>query len=171
MGSTWVGLRAGESPLDKVREDLAGMEVVAEGTGAGSGDWSRVHYAAVRRDGNVSCYVTLYAKQDGGVVYKSIHESSLPYYFTAPKNVMDALTPTDDESSNEWRSKVREEGDKNYGPSRLADGMRINFPNTYWGKANTFVARKVGRRWVFEDVYTGSRYRLGGWTREQWKQA
>lgn len=168
MGSTWEPLAIGETPLDKVRATFDGMDVVAEGTGAGGGEWTRVHYAAVRSGDDVTAYVTMYAKQDGGVVYKSLHESVHPYYYTAPAKVMAALTPTDDECAQQWRAKVREEATKNYGGSRLEDGMMVTFDFTFGGN-DTFYARRHGRSWRFVDVNTGGWYRLGGWTRIGWR--
>ena len=108
MGATWTELAYKQKPLDLVRSLLSGEDVVAEGTGKGAGEWPRVHYAAVRRGDEVLAYVTLYAKHDGGVVYKRMTERSLPYAYTAPAKVMAALTPTDNECALEWRAKVAE---------------------------------------------------------------
>jgi hypothetical protein len=169
MGATWTPIRYGQTPLDHVRNDIPRDRVVADGTGPGDRDWPRVYYAAVREDDGVVAYVTAYAKQDGGVVYKNFTERSLPYFFTAPDNVMAALSPTDNECAQEWRAKVREQAAKNYGPSRLRDGMRVTF-DARWSVGNEFVARKRGRTWEFEHPVSGSVYRLRGWTKVAWAE-
>jgi hypothetical protein len=170
MGATWTPLQYGETPLDHVRNDIPRERVVADGTAPGDGEWSRVYYAAVREDDSIVAYITAYAKQDGGVVYKNFTERSLPYFYTAPANVMAALTPTDNECAQEWRAKVREQATKNYGPSRLRDGMRVRFDAT-WNGRGEFIARKVGRRWEFARPDSGVGYLLRGWTKVAWAEA
>ena len=170
MGATWAPLQYGETPLDHVRNLIPREHVVTDGTGKGDGHWTRVYYAAVREDNEVVSYITAYRKEDGGVVYKNFTERSLPYFFTAPDNVMAALTPTDNECAREWRAKVREQATKNYGPSRLRDGACVTF-DARWSVGNEFVARKVGRTWEFEHPVSGARYRLRGWTRVAWAEA
>jgi len=172
MGATWTPLRYGETPLEHVRNDIPRDRVVADGTGPGDGEWPRVYYAAVREDDSIVAYVTAYAKQDGGVVYKNFTERSLPYFFTAPANVMAALTPTDNECAKEWRAKVREEAAKNYGSRGLSDGMRIRFIVPAWGEGvgQEFIARKERRSWVFERTEGCRPYRLRNWRNVPWEK-
>ena len=107
MGATWTGLRVGQTASDYVRGLHDGLDVVAQGTAVGDSDYRWVHYAAVREDdGSVVAYVTPFTQEEGGVLYKTFTERSGPYFYTAPANVMAALTPTDNEWANEWRARV-----------------------------------------------------------------
>ena len=104
------------------------------------------------------------------MVYKTFTERSGPYYYTAPANVMAALTPTDNQWANEWRAKVWERASKNYGPKNLRDGMKVRFSVPFRGVGDTLVARKVGRTWRFGVDGSPNLYTLRGWTRIAWEE-
>lgn len=171
MGATWAPLGYKQTPLAFLRQTLAGHEIIADGMGAGDGDYSKVYYAAVRRDGEVVAYVMPFARQQGGILWRDYSETSLPYFYTAPAKVMAALTPTDHELANEWRAKVREQAGHNYGAGRLRDGMRVRFVRPVWGEGvgQEFTARKAGRSWVFERTEGCRPYRLRSWTTVPWE--
>lgn len=44
--------------------------------------------------------------------YKDMDETMMPYYYDCPKSVLDVLSPTDDDSANEWRKYCRERIEK-----------------------------------------------------------
>lgn len=70
-----------------------------------------VYYAAYKaKDGNVSAAVVLTAKDRNSYYnfgYKDMTENIGPGYYDCPSSILDLLTPTDNESANEWRNKCR----------------------------------------------------------------
>lgn len=75
-----------------------------------------VYYAAVKIqnentgfDGVVGAVVltSVDNKDYYNFAYKDMTEDMLPYYFDCPKGILNLLTPTDNESANEWRAKCR----------------------------------------------------------------
>lgn len=62
--------------------------------------------------------------------YKDMDETMLPYYYDCPKSVLDVLSPTDNDSANEWRKQCRERiASKNDGKSlsKLPVGSIIRY--------------------------------------------
>lgn len=58
------------------------------------------------------------------LIYKTISESSHPFYYDCPKSILNLLSPTEDDEANKWRAKCRE----NIGfvkPSTLPVGTTI----------------------------------------------
>ena len=66
-------------------------------------------YAAVRvkETGETFGLVVLQERADGEYAYKAMGEDEGPYYFDCPVRVLDALTPTDNETANGWREACR----------------------------------------------------------------
>ena len=68
-----------------------------------------VYYAAVRSkaDGHVFGSVFLTSARDGSFGYKAMDETVGPCERRCPDSILDLLSPTDDEWSNEWRKDCR----------------------------------------------------------------
>lgn len=78
-----------------------------------------------RKPDMVFAMVFLTGIQDGMPGYKDMDETMGPFYHDASKKVLDALTPTDDETANKWRSRCRDVLANP--PIKLKAGMRVTF--------------------------------------------
>lgn len=57
--------------------------------------------------------------------YKDMEETMGPYVYGCPDRLLDLLTPTDDESAQEWREKCREKNRRRKARPRLVKGLVI----------------------------------------------
>lgn len=115
-------------------------------------------YLAVRRTekatGNSEVYavVALTRNDNGHFMVKTMDETMLPYYYGAPKHLLDKLTPTQNESALEWRKKC-EEARKPSELSKLPLGTKLRLKKYH----------KPGEWIVTVDTYRGRRAYIDWW--------
>ena len=63
------------------------------------------HYLAVKIGEQVVAFVVLTRENRGFLDIKVMDESFLPYYYDAPKRLLNKLTPTECKNSLEWRNE------------------------------------------------------------------
>lgn len=70
-----------------------------------------VFYGAVQHDKGISALIILIRHSKGyyNFSYKWMDESFHPYYYDCPTRILDLLTPTDNEASNNWRAICRKQ--------------------------------------------------------------
>ena len=92
-----------------------------------------VFYAAIKdMDGDVFCAVYLTGTRDNRwFSYKGMSERWKPYYFGCPDKILDKLTPTDDEWSNEWREECRNRNREKKVFDNLPDGSVAKWTATF----------------------------------------
>ncbi len=66
----------------------------------------------------VFALVVLFEHTKEGIAYKDMDENMGPYYYNCPAEVLEQLTPTDNENANEWRAKCLDR--------LLKKGVRVN---------------------------------------------
>lgn len=72
--------------------------------------------------------------------YKDMSEDMLPYYFDCPLSILKLLSPTDNESAQEWRRQCQDKAERKKSPTALTNlpiGARIRF--TYGGEVMELV--------------------------------
>jgi len=62
--------------------------------------------------------VVLFEYTKEGIAYKDMDENMGPYYYNCPAEVLEQLTPTDNEYANEWRTRCLNR--------LLKKGVRVN---------------------------------------------
>ncbi len=74
-----------------------------------SGEWTRVFYAAVKThsSGEVWALVVLMGRHGGTFYYKEMDEGMGPGEAECPAEILDLLSPTDNQWANEWRERCR----------------------------------------------------------------
>ena len=61
--------------------------------------------------------------------YKEMDETCCPYYFEAPKKLIDMLTPTDSKYANEWRNEVMKKYGADKKPTvKVGDTIKFSKP-------------------------------------------
>ncbi|WP_331726104.1 hypothetical protein [Streptomyces sp. NBC_00470] len=122
--------------------------IIAHGTA------SSVFYAAVRdtRTGEVFAYIALmrWSREAYNFAYKDFTETSHPCYYQAPKAVLNALTPTDDEEANVWRERChRHHAQRDYLRRHMKPGMKVRLSRTVTfeggDRSDTFTYRQLGK--------------------------
>ena len=141
------------------------MKIVAENS------YGKEFYAAVHdsRKNKTWALIVLIVKdrKTGEICYKDMDETCHPFYYNASASVLNALSPTDNENSNEWRKQCREEKKRKYEKKKrldsLQNGMKLRFKNGYKiaGKSVHEFTLKSKRFGYFSDEY--GTYRLCGW--------
>ena len=63
------------------------------------------YIAYKQNDNSVCALVVLTEKNKDEFLYKVMGESCMPYKFDCPKRILNLLTPTDNEYSNQWRKE------------------------------------------------------------------
>lgn len=138
---------------------------MADGTYGG-----KVFYAAVRdHDTNEVWALIVLTRRSSGEFnfgYKEMSENVGPGEAHAPKRVLDALTPTD----NEWALAWREDCRKNLArveqlkALRPGDIVRFSSPVEFSdGRSFTEMRLLDAKRNLFTPIDSGFRYRLKGW--------
>lgn len=105
------------------------------------------------------CIVIRTRKEDGWIYYKEMGESTMPYYYDAPKKLLDKadlLYPPCNDHAVEWRAKCRAQLNK--AKVRVAFGSRIKFDHELSFKfasgefkSDTFTLVEYGnRRGIFQ---------------------
>lgn len=121
MGWTYQ-VAHGRTPLQVVKDDHQDCNFVA------TNREGKAIYAAIeskRRPGMVFGMVFLVDARNGEVGYKDMDESMGPFYYGASKRVLDALTPTTDETALKWREQCRA---KLAAPKfKLTEGLHVKF--------------------------------------------
>lgn len=81
-----------------------------EGTIIDSYTKNGVFYGALQYSKGITALVILVRHNKGyyNFAYKWMDESFHPYYYDCPDRILDLLTPTDNEASNNWRAICRE---------------------------------------------------------------
>ncbi len=125
-----------------------------------SGEWSRVFYAAVRYNddqpnaGQVFALVVLMQRAGGTFYYKEMDDTMGPAEDSCPDNILDLLTPTDSQWSNEWRERCRKYNATKAAAGKVTPGQVVTFTEpfefTNGMKINAFRYAKDGRkvRWT-----------------------
>jgi hypothetical protein len=114
------------------------------------------------------CLVKYNPRDREGVVfgYKDMSESMGPCESECPASILDLLTPTTSEYAQAWRARCRATATRR---SRLApkDGDTIIFAAaisfTDGSEARRFIIRIEGRKRIFTNPASGSRYRISRW--------
>ena len=86
------------------------------------------YYGAIMHpNGYVFGLVVLTSVDGNEFCYKEMDESMGPYYYDCPATILNALDPTDNETSNEWRSRCRERYNRkaNWEAVKNTEGVRI----------------------------------------------
>lgn len=99
----WSSYKSKLSPKEVAKREFEGHEilgVVSKGR--------EVYVAARQKDGKVAGWVVLVERSKEEVSVKVLHECELPYYFGAPKKILDLLDETQDENSLKWRKFCRD---------------------------------------------------------------
>ena len=65
-------------------------------------------YTSTNHPEQVRGIVCLTSLRDGDFAYKDMDESTGPYYYDCPKNILDLLTPTENKWALAWREKCRQ---------------------------------------------------------------
>lgn len=93
-----------------------------------------VAYLAIKKDNSIvfGCVVWCFVDK-GNKGYKLMEESTGPYYYDAPKVLLDKLTPTDSEYAIEWRRKCRDRAAAR--KVKVGDIIRFADP-VRWGNSN-----------------------------------
>ena len=66
-------------------------------------------YLAVKiPNGKITMFVVLVKIEKEEIYWKMMDESVMPFYFNAPKYLLDMLSPTSDEYSLKWREKAKQ---------------------------------------------------------------
>ena len=96
------------------------------------------YYGAIKTTRNneseIWCAVCLTKTDKGDFGYKDMDETMLPYKYDCPKSILDLLTPTTNESANEWRRLCYEKLEKkktDINLSKLPIGSQIKFILTF----------------------------------------
>ena len=87
--------------------------------------------------------------------YKDMDETMGPYYYDCPKAILDMLTPTDNDTANEWReacrrnmAEKRERRAHANDPIYVPAGVTIREERAWWYISVGYVTRKASkRRW------------------------
>ena len=104
--------------------------------------------------------------------YKDMSETMGPYAWTCPMRIIEALTPTDNEYANGWRTKVREYHARRAALPKLAEGMRLRILNESVPTVNGIELREVevlraGRQPLFKVDGFGGYFRWPSWRQYQ----
>lgn len=92
-----------------------------------------VVYLAIQRDERIFAMVVVCFTDKGNKGYKEMGESTGPYYWDAPKALLDKLTPTDSDYAIEWRQKCRDRA----AARKIKAGDMIRFTDPVrWGNSN-----------------------------------
>ena len=90
----------------------------------------------------VVCLLDYKSKNHFNFGYKDMSEDMGPYYYDAPKSILDLLTPTTNENSIKWRANCVEVISKNEIKKSLKKGDVIEFNREFsfkgYGKASVF---------------------------------
>lgn len=89
-----------------------------------------VYYAAVRSidTGEVWAAVFLTQVDRDEFAYKDMDETVIPFYYDCPNSILNLLTPTDNEHSNYWRERCRENNARKHSPKafgKLKEGQQV----------------------------------------------
>ena len=100
----------------------------------------------------IVCLTSTNMKDYHSFSYKDMDESMGPYYYDCPKSILDLLSPTDNESANQWRQACYENISKKKNPNslnKLPDGtvIKVTLPwdTTRYNKGDEVTLTK--KRW------------------------
>jgi hypothetical protein len=148
----------GEKAIDTIRREVIGAGVPCEIVAAAV--YLREAYLAIRDDrtGVVSAVVVLIDRRAGEIGFKVIDEEMGPFYYRAPARVLDALTPTANETAQGWRVACRTAAERRRALSGEISGRRVSL----WGKVYTIERRAGGksRAWLVTEERSGALFRL-----------
>ena len=133
MGSTSMTLPKNVTPRQQIEADLtwSGRVVVASNVARAYGEWANVHYAAVKETtgddaGRVFAAITLFSGSSV-LTYKDMTETMGGIAEGVSRKVLDALTPTDNESALAWRKEARDHLAKRAAQVKAEPGDTIVF--------------------------------------------
>ena len=162
MGWTTYYRKPGQTDAEHLSAELLceGDEMLASAT------VGLTFYAAVKRGEEVFAIVVLQQrtpKSAHNYGYKPMTESMLPGEARAPAKVLNALTPTEDAYSLDWRALCRENIEKKAAGSRVKPGDLIHFfvPMTF-GNGETADTMRFVERSTFR-LQSGTRVRVPSW--------
>jgi hypothetical protein len=129
-------------------------------------------YAAVRQHdtGETWALVVLTQRRRGyeNFFYKEMSEAAGPGDTSAPAAVLDALTPTDDQWSNEWRQACRDRLAKRAAARKVKPGTVIEFSRPFdFSGGRSYSRFRFERRDVLVAL-DGTRVRIPGWRDRDW---
>lgn len=89
-----------------------------------------VYYAAVRNIDTGEVWAAVFLTQVDGdeFAYKDMDETVIPCYYDCPNSILNLLTSTDNEHSNYWREKCRENNARKHSPKafgKLKEGQQV----------------------------------------------
>lgn len=102
-------------------------------------EWTHTFYAAVENTPDApyapgetwALIVCMHKGSHGRFTYKELSETMGVFGAYAPDKVLDRLTPTDNETANQWRQQCREHNAKeNEKPKRITKGSTILFAHS-----------------------------------------
>lgn len=104
--------------------------------------------------------------------YKDMSETMGPYAWKCPLRILDALTETDDEYANGWRTKVREYHARRAAFPKLEEGMRLrvlneNVPTIAGIPLREVEVLRAGRKPLFKVDGFGGYFRWPSWRQYQ----
>lgn len=110
---------------------------------------NKTAYIAYQRivEGKTEVFAFIYLldyqpKQHFNFGYKDMDETMHPYYYDAPKSILDRLTPTDNDNANKWREECLKLIGKKAVTKALKAGDKIKFTNAFrfgrYGMDDTF---------------------------------
>jgi hypothetical protein len=158
MGWHYFQAPKGERVIDTIRREVIGAGVPCEIVAAAV--YLREAYLAIRdnRSGAVSAVMVLIDRGRDEMGLKVIEEEMGPFYYRAPARVLDALTPTDNETAQRWRAACRTAAEMRRALSGDLTGRRVSL----WGKVYTIERRESGKRrgWIVTEEGRGGVFRL-----------
>lgn len=106
------------------------------------------------------------------ITYKEMSDACGPGDFGAPAAVLDALTPTSDDSANEWRQACRERLAKRAAARKVKAGTVIAFERPFeFSNGGSYSRFRFERRDTLVAVPDGVRVRIPGWRDRAWTTA
>jgi hypothetical protein len=119
------------------------------------------------------CLVKYNPRDREGMIfgYKNMSETMGPCEAECPARILDLLTPTTNEHALAWRARCRAAIARRTRPVPKT-GDTIVFANdirfTDGSECRRFVVQFRGRRTIFTNPATGSRYRISRWKDREW---
>jgi hypothetical protein len=153
---------------------------------ATTGGWQRVFYAAVKGSqatgpDTVWCLVVLMHWQRGhyNFTYKDMDDTMGPSEDECPARILDLLTPTDSDWSNQWRARCRDNAERLSRSRALPQGSFIRFERAYEFsndyEVTRFLLAEKGRQPVWralcDDGYSFACRLPRDWWRRNWTVA
>lgn len=103
--------------------------------------------------------------------YKDMSESMGPCEASCPQNILDLLTPTENQHALDWRQRCGENLKRRARKLDDGDRIRLEAPLTFTDGhiGQEFIVEKRGRKLSFRDPDTHSRYRISRFMDLHWQ--